>query len=158
MVSIVRAVDGQPYFAANYNVMAETVEKDDALLLVLARRNLGEAHAAGPITNNNSPATTLVSLPVTIPSGLPAGTRIKVTGTIGQASTPTGVGMTVDITNATSAGAAVQTGSAMSGGTSVIRYDDNPPAGSRIYTMTMLTTVGGQTVTARAVQLQAEIC
>lgn len=119
-------------------------------------RFLNETHSTAQFTHTTGAATTMLSLAVTVPAGLPPGTRVRVLGNIGHMVTPAGVGVTAAITNA-AGGQDVVTAGGVGGGLTVIRYDADPPAGSRTYTFTIATTVPGNTVTARYPQLEAVV-
>jgi hypothetical protein len=117
---------------------------------------LGITTTASVISNSNSAsATTIVTLNVTIPSGLHSTMSVVVVGAVGQVVTPGGVGATISIPQATSGGTDFTTAGSMSGGVTVFKQDLNPSAGAKSYTMSIVTTVNGNSVSARQGALMA---
>jgi len=119
------------------------------------QRWLAETSAAGPTSDSTlAGLTTLLTLNVTIPMGLPTGTLVAVTASIGHASTGAGVGMATTITGAAT-GNDVTTAGNVQGGITYTKWDIDPSAGAQTYTLTMNTTVDGSSVTAREYSLSA---
>lgn len=110
---------------------------------------LGVASSGSTFTNTSGAATTMLTLNVTIPSGLHSSMSVLVVGSIGHLSTTPGVGATCAITNATSLGIDFTTGGSVQGGIVVVKTDLNPAAGARSYLFQLTTTVSTNTVTAR---------
>lgn len=113
--------------------------------------------ALGDVIGNTDPtagSTNVVigSITATVPSGLPAGSKIKVTGTC-YVVTPTGVGAVLTVGGNSRA---INQGS-MVGDVTVVYYDTNLTAGSRTWQMQLHSTVAGQTVTGRRPAMQVDI-
>jgi hypothetical protein len=115
---------------------------------------LGAATTTSTITNSNAAsANTIVTLNVTVPSGLHSTMSVLLIGVIGQVVTPGGVGATISIPQATSTGVDLTTAGNMNGGMTIIKTDLNPAAGAKSYVMSIVTTVNGNAVTAKGATL-----
>ena len=113
----------------------------------LSQSTVGADGSAG------SSMTVMRNQTVTIPSGLPAGARIKVTGTV-WISCPTGVGAVVDMDG-------LQTRSINAGGWAgdvvVTGWDTDLTPGSRTYSLQGHSTVSGQSIGFRQPYVTVEI-
>lgn len=108
-----------------------------------------------------STGTNVLTLSVTIPAGLPAGTAVKVEGDV-FVSTAAGIGSSIAMTGCSGtapygnpATRSVNASASYDG--HIVGYDLNPPAGTRVYTLTVACLTAGQTATWRAPALRAEL-
>lgn len=119
---------------------------------------LGEVDNGTAWTHTTGAVTTMATLNVTIPSGLPSGTRVELIATFGQLATPAGVGAIIALTNASIGRDFTSGGSTTWTPPTLIKWDLNPTSGAKTYTLTLQTTVSGNTVTvSRGVTLAARI-
>jgi hypothetical protein len=117
---------------------------------------LTEQHSTARDQHTTGSATTILSLPVTVPAGLPVGAQLRVEGRIVQGISAAGVGLILDIPLLLD-GDRSQTEGSFSGGLTVVKYRTDPPAGLTTYAMTLQTTVSGNTVTGRYPSMEAWI-
>lgn len=146
----VTEVDGHPIWTGTQN--------DQPTVPVYGRGSvwLAENHAATRDQHTTGSPLSILTLPVTVPAGLPADAQLRIEGRIVQGITAAGVGLILDIPLAPD-GQRAQTEGGFSGGCTVVKYVPTPPAGLMTFVMTLATTVGNNTVTSRYPSMEAWI-
>lgn len=122
-------------------------------------RHLGDAIGSDNSTTSTG-FTTAVSVAVTIPSGLPAGTTIKAHG-FANVGTAAGVGSGVQVTSNTatpqSKSRSINIGG-QNGDAGVVLYDTDLTPGARTYSFQVRSTVSGSSASWKAPQITVEVC
>lgn len=99
---------------------------------------------------------TVLSLSVTVPSGLPAGARVKVEGDV-FVSTAAGIGSSIAMTGCSANPPTRSVNQSASYDGHLVGYDVDPPAGTATYTLVVACLTVGQVATWRAPALRAEV-